>query len=91
MHSDEGPRRCQAILGWPISPWETVNRFCHGSLIIMLLDLENGRVPTIIFGTSSGIIGAIVSLPTKQYAFFEKMQHIMRIRIEAVAGLSHED
>ncbi|KAL6991595.1 DNA damage-binding protein 1a [Sarracenia purpurea var. burkii] len=69
---------------------EFVSRFQHGSLVMHLPDSDVGQIPTVIFGTSNGVIGVIASLPNEMYLFFEKLQSNLRKVIKGVGGLSHE-
>ncbi|TXG48061.1 hypothetical protein EZV62_027355 [Acer yangbiense] len=69
---------------------EFVNRFRHGSLVMRLLDSDVGQIPTVIFGTISGVIGVIASLPHEQYVFLEELQTNLRKVIKGVGGLNHE-
>ncbi|KAL6991594.1 DNA damage-binding protein 1a [Sarracenia purpurea var. burkii] len=69
---------------------EFVSRFQHGSLVMRPLDFDVAQIPTVIFGTSNGVIGVIASLPNELYLFFEKLQSNLRKVIKGVGGLSHE-
>ncbi|KAL9818275.1 putative transcription factor WD40-like family [Arabidopsis thaliana] len=86
--TDEERARMEVVGEYHIG--EFVNRFRHGSLVMKLPDSDIGQIPTVIFGTVSGMIGVIASLPQEQYAFLEKLQTSLRKVIKGVGGLSHE-
>lgn len=86
--TDEERARMEVVGEYHIG--EFVNRFRHGSLVMRLPDSEIGQIPTVIFGTVSGMIGVIASLPQEQYVFLEKLQTSLRKVIKGVGGLSHE-
>ncbi|XP_010434237.1 PREDICTED: DNA damage-binding protein 1b [Camelina sativa] len=86
--TDEERARMEIVGEYHIG--EFVNRFRHGSLVMRLPDSEIGQIQTVIFGTVSGMIGVLASLPQEQYAFLEKLQTSLRKVIKGVGGLSHE-
>ncbi|XP_010445239.1 PREDICTED: DNA damage-binding protein 1b-like [Camelina sativa] len=86
--TDEERARMEVVGEYHIG--EFVNRFRHGSLVMRLPDSEIGQIQTVIFGTVSGMIGVLASLPQEQYAFLEKLQTSLRKVIKGVGGLSHE-
>lgn len=53
---------------------DMVNRFQHGSLVMQLADSETARIPTVLFGTLTGAIGVVASLPPDTFALLEKLQ-----------------
>eukprot|EP00899_Mesostigma_viride_P024186 jgi/Mesvir1/4952/Mv04573-RA.2 len=70
---------------------EFVNRFRHGSLVMRLPDSEASNVPTVIYGTVSGVIGVIASLPQAQFEFLERLQNCITKHLKGVGGLSHAE
>uniref|UniRef100_A0A0D9V2C3 DNA damage-binding protein 1 n=1 Tax=Leersia perrieri TaxID=77586 RepID=A0A0D9V2C3_9ORYZ len=66
-----------------------VNRFHHGSIVMYDPGSEIGQIPTIIFGTASGAIGVVASLPQDQYMFLEKLQSVLVAYIKSVGNFSH--
>ncbi|GAM28062.1 hypothetical protein SAMD00019534_112380 [Acytostelium subglobosum LB1] len=69
---------------------EQINRFAHGSFVT-IPDLENTKIPTILFATVSGAIGVIASITKEDYEFFEQLQKGLNKVIQGVGRLSHED
>lgn len=70
---------------------EYVNRFRHGSLVMKLPDSELSSVPTLLFGTISGVIGVVATLPQDLFKFLSKLQDSMRKVVKGVGGLSHAE
>jgi DNA damage-binding protein 1 len=66
-----------------------VNRFQHGSLVMKLPDSEAAKIPTVLFGTLSGAIGVIASLPQPQFLFLSRLQDCLRKVVKGVGGLDH--
>nr|XP_029150843.1 DNA damage-binding protein 1 [Arachis hypogaea] len=66
---------------------ELVQRFQHGSLTI------DSQIPTIIFGTHSGMIGVIASLPREKYDLLEKLQSNLRSDLNQgrIIGPRHDE
>ncbi|CAA0805711.1 DNA damage-binding protein 1a [Striga hermonthica] len=69
---------------------DCINRFHHGSLIMRLPDSDVPQIPTIIFGTISGAIGVVASLPHEHYIFLQHLQQNLRRVVKGVGGLDHE-
>ena len=53
---------------------EFVNRFRHGSLVMQMADSEAAKIPTVLFGTITGVIGVLASLPADTYLLLDKLQ-----------------
>ncbi|CAI5489016.1 unnamed protein product [Closterium sp. Naga37s-1] len=85
---------------------EFVNRFRHGSLVMRLPDSETPNIPTLLFGTVSGAIGVVASLPQDLFSFLHRLQHpfsppptspalrpqvCLTKVIKGVGGLSHAE
>ena len=70
---------------------DLVNRLHHGSLVIHHTDTKIGKYPTVIFGTISGAIGVIASLPRGLYVLLEKLQSLLVKSIKSVGNLSHAE
>ena len=73
-----------------------VNSFRHGSLVMQVppTDPSAGDAtvePMLLFGTISGMIGAVKSLPAETFLRFEKMQKAMQKSVCGVGGLVHAD
>ncbi|TKY60195.1 DNA damage-binding protein 1a [Spatholobus suberectus] len=69
---------------------ELGNRFRIGSFFMRSPDSDVVQIPTVIFGTSNGVIGVIASLPHEQYVFLQKLQSNLKKIIKGVGGISHE-
>ncbi|EXB90373.1 DNA damage-binding protein 1a [Morus notabilis] len=48
------------------------------------------RIPTVSFGSASGVIGIIASLPREQIEFLEKLETSTRAMIDGVGDLCHK-
>ncbi|GJP48061.1 hypothetical protein CLOM_g7334 [Closterium sp. NIES-68] len=70
---------------------EFVNRFRHGSLVMRLPDSETTNIPTVLFGTVSGAIGVVASLPQDLFSFLHRLQVCLTKVIKGVGGLSHAE
>ncbi|KAK1397356.1 DNA damage-binding protein 1a [Heracleum sosnowskyi] len=68
---------------------ELVIRFHHGSLLMGMPESCIGEIPTCIFGTESGSIGIIASIPQDQYFVLDKLQSVLIEVVKSVGGLSH--
>ncbi|KAI3691518.1 hypothetical protein L2E82_49881 [Cichorium intybus] len=66
---------------------EKVNRFREGSFV---LQRGAGKTPTIIYGTESGALGMIVSLPKVQFTFMELLQTSIRKVVNGIGGFTHK-
>ena len=66
---------------------DMVNRFVHGSLVMRLPDSELANVRTLLFGTISGAIGLLASLPKDDYVFFERLQ-VGCCKVDVCTGIS---
>eukprot|EP01094_Clydonella_sp_ATCC50884_P028366 TRINITY_DN848_c0_g1_i1.p1 TRINITY_DN848_c0_g1~~TRINITY_DN848_c0_g1_i1.p1 ORF type:complete len:1089 (-),score=323.39 TRINITY_DN848_c0_g1_i1:272-3538(-) len=64
-----------------------VNRFRHGSLVMRMPDHQS--YPTLLFGTISGAVGVVVSLPQKEYEFFKLVQTEVTKIIKGIGGFEH--
>ncbi|XP_051128213.1 DNA damage-binding protein 1-like [Andrographis paniculata] len=69
---------------------EFVNQMREGSLVVRLPESELGGGASVLFGTVSGVIGLVASLPGDEYGFFERLQTQLRKVIRGVGGLTHE-
>lgn len=67
---------------------EFVNRFRHGTLV-RLEDSDSSRMPILLFGTVSGAIGAVLSLPQDEFKIFEELEIYLSKEIKSVGGLRH--
>ncbi|KAK1376997.1 hypothetical protein POM88_033190 [Heracleum sosnowskyi] len=81
-NSEEG---CFEIVG-KYHLGERVSRFRGGSLMMGMFD----QILTYIFGTDSGWIGIVASVPQNQYSFLFKLQSVLRKVIKYKGGLSHQ-
>jgi DNA damage-binding protein 1 len=70
---------------------EFVNRFRHGSLVMKLPDSELSKIPTVLFGTISGVIGVLASLPKEHFGVLHKLQDAMRKVVKGVGGFDHAE
>lgn len=50
---------------------------------------SSGPLPRIVFGTVSGALGALISLPPAQYATLAKLQRAIAKSVTPLGGLSH--
>jgi DNA damage-binding protein 1 len=67
---------------------EFVNRFRHGSLVMKAPESEVGsmRLPTILYGTVSGAIGILASIPKELYDSLVLVQAQLLKTIKGVGG-----
>ena len=70
---------------------EFVNRFQRGSLTMQFSDSAVAPLPTILFGTISGLIGVLASIPHNLYTLLTKVQSNLTSVIHGVGGLSHSE
>lgn len=70
---------------------EFVNRFRHGSLVMKLAESEDLNVSTLLFGTVSGAIGVIASLPPDFFQFLFNVQEKLTKIISGVGGFDHSE
>lgn len=71
----------QSLSSTPVGGYHVghcVNQFKRGSLVIQRPNSSFGQTSTCIFGTASGAIGLIASLPRDQYQFLEGLQSSLR-------------
>lgn len=81
---------------------EFINRFRHGSkylhkvfsfhlgsLVPKVADNEALNLPTVLFGTVSGLVGVIASLPKDNYDFFLKVEQRLASVLGGVGGIKH--
>jgi DNA damage-binding protein 1 len=52
---------------------------------------EGTPIPTTIFGTVTGSIGVIASIPKEDYEYFDRVQKSINNVIKGVGGLSHSE
>ncbi|XP_071684353.1 DNA damage-binding protein 1 isoform X2 [Lolium perenne] len=70
---------------------DLVNSLQHGSLVKHHTRSLVGKYPTAIFGTISGAIGVIASIPSNLHMILEKLQSILAKSIKSVGNLSHAE
>jgi DNA damage-binding protein 1 len=70
---------------------DSVNRLHHGSLVRHHMNSMVSKYPTVIFGTISGAIGVIASIPNDLYMLLEKLQSVLVQSIKSVGNLSHTE
>lgn len=68
---------------------EFVNRFRHGSLVMKVADGEGYNFPTILYGTISGSLGVIASIPRDLFELLFKVQVKLTSVIKGVGSLTH--
>jgi DNA damage-binding protein 1 len=56
----------------------------------MKLSDSDLNLPTMLFGTVSGVIGVVATLPADLYQFLAKVQNNLTKVIKGVGGFSHE-
>ncbi|ACO65083.1 predicted protein [Micromonas commoda] len=86
--TDEERSRLEVVGEYHVG--EFVNRFRRGSLVMRLPDQENADVPTLLFGTVSGVIGVLATLPREQFEFLSALQAALNKTVSGVGGLSHD-
>ena len=86
--TDEERSRLEVVGEYHVG--EFVNRFRRGSLVMRLPDQENADVPTLLFGTVSGVIGVLATLPREQFEFLSALQAALNKTVGGVGGLSHD-
>mmetsp|Transcript_40860 Transcript_40860/g.102896 ORF Transcript_40860/g.102896 Transcript_40860/m.102896 type:complete len:118 (-) Transcript_40860:209-562(-) len=58
---------------------------------MQLAESDSPKIPTMLYGSVSGTIGVVASLPQKQFLFYSKVQNRMREVIKGVGGFSHAE
>ena len=99
--SDEDRSRLDIVGEWHAG--EFVNRFVHGSLVMRSPETGGGaadasapasappagRPRTLLFGAISGVVGVAASLTPPQFAFFDRLQTVLRRHVRGVGGFDH--
>jgi len=68
-----------------------VNKFVRGSLVMQQPSSDLGVLPTLLFGTVSGALGVIASIPESLYTTLTRLQTILTEAIPGVGGLEHSE
>ncbi|KAI8360101.1 DNA damage-binding protein 1-like protein [Mortierella sp. GBAus27b] len=85
--SEDEAKRLQWSGGWHLG--DQINRFMHGSLVMMNQETDLPAVPKLLFATVSGAIGVIATLSAEKYALLHQLESNMSKVIKGVGGLSH--
>lgn len=70
---------------------DVINQFRHGSLVSPVPCCETDLIPTTLFGTTSGAIGVIASLPEREYNLVRDLQSTLLKVTKGVGVLSHSE
>jgi DNA damage-binding protein 1 len=65
------------------------NLVIAGSLVMRNTDSETNQIPTLIFGTVSGMIGVLATIPPDMYRFFEQLQQAISKVVRGIGGFQH--
>jgi DNA damage-binding protein 1 len=66
----------------------SVNACCHGTLTMRSKEFAKNSTP-ILFGTDTGAIGMVLSIPKEEYLFLLELQTRMRKLVKGVGSLDH--
>jgi len=75
---------------------DSVNRFRRGSLVMRMPDLSDdtsslSEISTWLFGTISGGLGVVATLPKRDFMLLNKVQEAMQKVVTGVGNFSHSD